>query len=93
MTEIKACLAVNFFKNSFFVFLIVRSLFCQKLGSELHVLQHRVLRKKVEALENKPEVQAFFANFAFPLRPRVGGIKYYPIVYQYLPSVRTLKEV
>ena len=49
------------------VLLVVRALFRQQFTRQHHILQRRILRKKVEILEHQSEVQPLFAQHGLAL--------------------------
>ena len=80
-------------KDRFFVLLVVGALFCQQLPGQHHVLQRRVLREKVEVLENQAEVQPLFADLLLALGAGVGGVPQGLAVHRDLPAVGGFQEI
>ena len=76
-----------------FLRLVVRALLRQQLGRERDVLQRRVLREEVEALEHQPEVQPLAAHVRLAARGGVGGVEEQLAVYGDAAAVRRLEEV
>ena len=66
------CESFDFYMDLLLVFLIIWLFLRQKLFREHHIFQGGVLRKKVERLEDKPEMQSFFAHVPFQAG---GGIR------------------
>ena len=63
--EESLCLLLDFLMDGFFMFLIVRTLFCQEFLGKHYIFQRSILRKEVKGLENKTEMQSLFADLLF----------------------------
>ena len=87
------CFRFNFCLNLFFVVLIFRFFFFQKLFCKHYITEDGILRKKVEVLENKAKMKAFFSDIAFACADFLRSVEKSLPVYDNFAFVRGFKKI